>query len=109
LAGVRTIRNARTWLSALLFNFGNGPFIGSGSFLRGSSDRPGGLRRTSAAATFNRMGEQNGDAPNRRYRWPWFVLAAVVLFVVLAMVWMSFAVHREKQERDFNAPLPAAR
>lgn len=55
------------------------------------------------------MGEQNGDAPNRRYRWPWFVLAAVVLFVVLAMVWMSFAVHREKQERDFNAPLPAAR
>jgi len=42
----------------------------------------------------------------QRYRWPWFVLAALVLGVVLAVVWMSYAIHREKQERDFNAPLP---
>ncbi len=34
--------------------------------------------------------------------------AAVVLFVVLAVVWMSLAVRREKQERDFNAPLPGS-
>ena len=50
------------------------------------------------------------DEPNekpRRYRWPWFVLAAFLLAVALAIVWMSFAVHREKQERDVNAPLPA--
>jgi hypothetical protein len=49
------------------------------------------------------------DDPNQnppRYRWPWFVLAAVLLGVALAIAWMSFAVHREKQERDFNAPLP---
>lgn len=43
----------------------------------------------------------------RRYKWPWFVLAMVLLGIVLAVVWMSFAVHREKQERNFNAPIPA--
>ena len=42
-----------------------------------------------------------------RYRWPWFVLAAVVLFIALAIVWMNIAVHRERQERDFNTPVPA--
>ena len=43
----------------------------------------------------------------RRYRWPWFVLAAVVLFLALAVLWVSFAVKRERQERDFNTPVPA--
>jgi heme/copper-type cytochrome/quinol oxidase subunit 2 len=52
------------------------------------------------------MDDQN-EAP-RRYQWPWFVLAAILLFVILAVVWMSFAVRREKQERDFNAPLPSS-
>jgi hypothetical protein len=47
------------------------------------------------------------DENSRRYKWPWFVLAAVLLFVALAIVWMSFAVHRERQEHDFNAPLPS--
>ena len=42
----------------------------------------------------------------RRYKWPWFVLAAVLLFLALAVLWVSFAVKREKQERDFNAPIP---
>jgi hypothetical protein len=51
------------------------------------------------------MGEQSENP--RRYTWPWFVLAAFLLFVMLAIVWMSFAVKREKQERDFNAPLPS--
>ena len=51
-----------------------------------------------------RMNDQNGNLP--RYRWPWFVLAALLLGVALAIVWMSFAVHLEKQERDVNAPLP---
>jgi len=41
-----------------------------------------------------------------RYQWPWFVLAAFLLAVALAIVWMSFAVHREKEERDSGAPLP---
>jgi len=44
----------------------------------------------------------------RRYRWPWFVLAAVLLFVILAIVAMMFEVKRERQERDYNAPLPSS-
>ena len=43
----------------------------------------------------------------RRYKWPWFVLVAFAVFVVLAIVWMIFAVKRERQEHDFNAPVPA--
>jgi hypothetical protein len=50
------------------------------------------------------MNEPNENP--RRYKWPWFVLAAFLLFVALAVVWMSLAVKRERQERDFNAPLP---
>ena len=52
------------------------------------------------------MNEPDENSPKRTYKWPWFVLAAVLLGIVLAIVWMSFAVHREKQERDFNAPIP---
>ena len=43
----------------------------------------------------------------RRYKWPWFVLAAVLLFVALAIFWMSFEVRKVEQERDVTAPLPA--
>jgi len=50
------------------------------------------------------MNEPNQNP--RRYKWPWFVLAAVALFVALAIMWMTAAVKREKQERNFNAPLP---
>ena len=50
-----------------------------------------------------KMNESNQNP--RPYKWPWFVLAAVVLGVVLAIVWMSFAVKREKEERDFNSPI----
>ena len=50
------------------------------------------------------MGNQN-EKP-RRYRWPWFVLAAFLVGVTLAILWMSFAVHRLERERDVNAPLP---
>jgi hypothetical protein len=43
----------------------------------------------------------------RRYKWPWFALAAVVLAVTLAVVWVSFAVKKVERERNFNAPVPA--
>ena len=49
------------------------------------------------------------NTPNenpRRYKWPWFVAAAAALGIVLAVVWMSFAVKKVEQERDVNAPLP---
>ena len=42
----------------------------------------------------------------RYYKWPWFVLAAVILFVALTIVWVSFAVRKVEQERNFNAPSP---
>jgi hypothetical protein len=52
------------------------------------------------------MDEQNENP--RRYQWPWFVLAAVVLFVTLAVVFVGFKARQLKQERDFSAPLPSS-
>ena len=46
--------------------------------------------------------------PNRKYKWPWFVLAAVILFIALAVMWMFIAVHKEERQRDFGTPLPAS-
>jgi hypothetical protein len=51
------------------------------------------------------MNEPNGNP--RRYRWPWFVLAALLLGAALAILWMSFEVRKVEQERNMNAPLPA--
>lgn len=50
------------------------------------------------------------DEPNekpRRYRWPWLVLAAFLLFIALAIFWMCFEVQKVEQERNLNAPPPA--
>jgi bacteriorhodopsin len=52
------------------------------------------------------VSEQNEDAPKRRYRWPWFVLAAFILFVALAVLWLHFEVRTVEQERNLNAPPP---
>jgi hypothetical protein len=54
------------------------------------------------------MDEPNGNAPKQNYRWPWFVAAAVVLGLALAIVWVSFAVKKVERERDFAAPLPGS-
>ena len=43
----------------------------------------------------------------RRYKWPWFALAAVVLAVTLAVVWVSIAVKKVERERNFRAPVSA--
>jgi hypothetical protein len=53
------------------------------------------------------VNEHDEIPPKRNYKWPWFVAAAVVLGIILAVVWMGYAVHREKQERNFSAPIPA--
>ena len=42
-----------------------------------------------------------------RYRWPWFVLAAVLLAAALAVLWMSREIERTRRIRDLNAPTPA--
>ena len=68
--------------------------------------RPG-LRRPPAAITLWPVVEPK-ENPLPRYRWPWLVLAAFLLGVALAIAWMSFAVLRERQERDVNAPLRGA-
>jgi len=44
--------------------------------------------------------------PQKNYRWPWFVLAAVLLGIVLAVVWVGLAVKKVEQQRDFT-PLPS--
>ncbi|MGD0252193.1 MAG: hypothetical protein ABSC01_05805 [Verrucomicrobiota bacterium] len=49
----------------------------------------------------------NGPNENpHRYQWPWFVLAAFLLGVALAILWMRFEVQKVEQERNVNAPLP---
>jgi len=53
------------------------------------------------------MDEQNGNAAKRRYHWPWFVLAAVLLFLALAILWMRFEVKTVEQERNGTSPLPS--
>lgn len=53
------------------------------------------------------MEENETNSTTPRYRWPWFVLAAVILGVVLAVVWMSVAVRRIRDQRTadpFAAP-----
>jgi len=41
----------------------------------------------------------NPDTTRRRYRWPWFLLAAVVLFFILSTMWMMVAVERVKRNK----------
>jgi len=53
------------------------------------------------------MNAPNEKPPPPRYKWPWFVLAAFLLGVALAILWMSFAIRKVEQERNVNAPLPA--
>jgi len=49
-----------------------------------------------------RMEDRRETSPPPRYRWPWFLLAALILAVVLAVVWMSVAVKRLRAQRDFS-------
>lgn len=52
------------------------------------------------------MDEPCEELPKRNFRWPWFLLAGVLLGIVLAVIWVGYAAHREQEERDFSAPLP---
>jgi hypothetical protein len=53
------------------------------------------------------MDEPDETPPRQKYKWPWFVLAAVVVFVALAILWVSLAAKKVEQERGGNAPVPA--
>jgi hypothetical protein len=56
------------------------------------------------------MTNDAGNLPDpqnrRRYTWPWFVLAAVLLAIALAALWMSKEIERTRRIRDLNAPAP---
>jgi hypothetical protein len=43
--------------------------------------------------------ERTADPARRRYRWPWFLLAGVVLFFVVSVMWMMMAVERVKRNK----------
>jgi hypothetical protein len=47
------------------------------------------------------------NAPKQNFKWPWFVLAAVLLGIMLAIVWVAVAAKKVEQQRDFT-PLPAS-
>jgi putative heme-binding domain-containing protein len=52
------------------------------------------------------MNTENEQTPPPHYVWPRFVLAGVILAILLAILWMSFAVRRTRQLRDSNPFLP---
>ena len=56
------------------------------------------------------MTNDTGNLPEpqnkRRYTWPWFVLAAVLLAIALAVLWMSKEVARARRIHDSNSPAP---
>lgn len=39
------------------------------------------------------------------YKWPKYVLAAVIIFVVASLIWVTVDVLKIKQERNINAPI----
>jgi F0F1-type ATP synthase assembly protein I len=48
------------------------------------------------------------NSPNRKYKWPWFVLAFVIVGFVLAVLWVALAAKKIASQRDDNSPLPAS-
>jgi len=54
------------------------------------------------------MDEPPATSPKRRYRWPWIVAIALIIWVLLAFVWMSVAVRHVREQRDFSAPVTTA-
>jgi len=46
------------------------------------------------------------EPPKKNYRWPWLVLAGVILGLILAVGWVSLAARKIAQEREGNTPLP---
>jgi hypothetical protein len=54
------------------------------------------------------MNGPENNSPPPKYKWPWFVLAAVVLAIVLAVVWVALAAKKVEEQRDFGQPLPSS-
>ena len=50
----------------------------------------------------DKCGPMSEHAPTPRYRWPYFLLAAVVLAIVLAVIWVNHEVQRTRRNRQLN-------
>ena len=46
------------------------------------------------------MMDPQHSAPRRRYRWPWLLLAALIIGILLTVLWVLGAVRRVKQIRE---------
>ena len=53
------------------------------------------------------MIEPDENSPKPKYQWPWFVLAAVLLGGVLAILFVRDAAKKVEQQRD-GTPLPVS-
>lgn len=53
------------------------------------------------------MNGPENNSPKPKYKWPWFVAAAVVLAIVLAVIWVAIAAKKVEEQRDFGQPLPS--
>lgn len=60
-----------------------------------------------AAMPDNVINHRPGDDKRRRHAWPWFVLAAVLVGIVLAALWLSVEIERTRRIRDANKPVGA--
>ena len=56
----------------------------------------------------NEPQSENPEPAPRQYRWPRYVLAFVVLFLVSTVIWVWLAVRKIERERDVTAPLPSS-
>lgn len=46
------------------------------------------------------MDQQNEQNQRPHYRWPWFVLGAFVLAIILAVIWMTVLIQRTREQRE---------
>jgi hypothetical protein len=53
------------------------------------------------------MDAPENNSPRQKYKWPWFVLALVVLGIAMAVLWVTLAAKKIEQQRDLNEPLPS--
>jgi len=50
--------------------------------------------------------ETKAAQPSRRHVWPWFVLAALILGGVLAVIWMRAEIRRMELRRSYQYDQP---